>query len=77
MSLRSILQQVRQQGWCLVDQELEIGLRSIAVPVRDHAGNVVAAMQVSSHADRISCQEMITVFLPELMQASKAMMSQL
>ncbi len=41
------LERVRAQGWALVDQELEIGLRSIAVPVRDAHGAVVAAMNVS------------------------------
>lgn len=41
------LERVREQGWCLVDQELEAGLRSVAVPVHDAAGRVVCALNVS------------------------------
>src|SRR5690349_12802465 len=44
------LDRVREQGWALVDQELELGLRSIAVPIRDTNGQVVAAMNVSVSA---------------------------
>ncbi|MDL2187573.1 pca regulon transcriptional regulator PcaR, partial [Pseudomonas sp. ChxA] len=49
-ALFECLQQVRQQGWCIVDQELEQGLRSIAVPVYDASGQVLAALNVSTHA---------------------------
>ncbi len=45
--LREVLATVRQQGWAMVDQELEPGLRSIAVPLRGRAGDVVAAVNVS------------------------------
>lgn len=46
-ALRAELDKVRAQGWCLVDQELELGLRSIAVPVFAPDGTVAAAMNVS------------------------------
>ncbi|GLY19175.1 IclR family transcriptional regulator [Kineosporia sp. NBRC 101677] len=46
--LRAELEQIRLQGWCLVDEELEPGLRSVAAPVRDAAGLVVAAVNVST-----------------------------
>lgn len=46
-ALRRELSTVREQGWCLVDQELEIGLRSIAVPVLSPEGTVAAALNVS------------------------------
>ncbi|HEY1135742.1 MAG TPA: IclR family transcriptional regulator C-terminal domain-containing protein [Nocardioides sp.] len=53
-ALRAELDRVRAQGWALVDQELERGLRSVAAPVRDGAGAVVAAVNVSTstHDDR-------------------------
>ncbi|WP_277552107.1 IclR family transcriptional regulator domain-containing protein [Kocuria oceani] len=46
-ALEADLRRVRAQGWALVDQELEIGLRSLAAPVTDRAGRVVAAVNVS------------------------------
>lgn len=46
-ALRRELAAVRERGWCLVDQELEVGLRSIAVPVRSPDGTVAAALNVS------------------------------
>jgi IclR family pca regulon transcriptional regulator len=51
-TLRSALDRVRRQGWAAVDQELEEGLRSLAVPIRDAGGRVVAALNVSVHASR-------------------------
>ena len=49
--LRAVLLQVREQGWALVDQELEVGLRSVAVPLRGRGGHVVAAMNVSMRVE--------------------------
>lgn len=63
---REILQAVREQGYALVDEELEIGLRSIAVPVRDVSGRVIAAMNIGSQAARVSADEMRERFLPRL-----------
>lgn len=51
-ALQAELARVRAQGWALVNQELEEGLRAIAAPVRDHTGTVVAAVNVSAHATR-------------------------
>ena len=65
-ALLEVLEQVRQLGYALVDQELEIGLRSLAVPIRNMAGQVVAAMNVSGQAARVSRQEMEGQFLPVL-----------
>jgi IclR family transcriptional regulator, pca regulon regulatory protein len=64
--LRQILKLVRRNGYCLVDQELEVGLRSMAVPIQSPSGRVVAALNVGAHAQRISIQEMQTRFLPHL-----------
>jgi len=46
--LRDTLVQIRRTGYALVDQELEIGLRSLAVPIADRAGHVVAAIGIST-----------------------------
>jgi IclR family pca regulon transcriptional regulator len=51
-TLRVVLERVRRQGWAAVDQELEEGLRSLAVPIHDASGAVVAALNVSVHASR-------------------------
>lgn len=61
---------VREQGWALVDQELETGLRSIAAPLRDASGRAIAAMNVSTHAGRTSIDEIHETFLPELIQTA-------
>jgi IclR family transcriptional regulator, pca regulon regulatory protein len=64
--LRKALAQVRDAGFAMLDQELEVGLRSIAVPVRDGRGCVVAAINVGAHASRVSLEEMQAQFLPPL-----------
>ncbi|KIH84770.1 pca regulon transcriptional regulator PcaR [Pseudomonas batumici] len=76
-ALLDCLQQVRQQGWCIVDQELEQGLRSIAVPVYDASGQVLAALNISTHAGRVSCGELEQRFLPSLLKASRELSAQL
>lgn len=67
----AILAQVREQGWCLVDSEFEQGLRSVAVPITDPAGNVVAAINVGAPISRATAQDMIEQFLPHLQEASR------
>jgi IclR family pca regulon transcriptional regulator len=76
-ALWECLQQVRQQGWCLVDQELEQGLRSLAVPVYDSSGHVLAAMNVSTHAGRVPASELEQRFLPIMLNASRELSGQL
>lgn len=61
------LTRVRAQGWALVDQELEEGLRSIAAPIRDRTGEVVAAVNVSTHASRTSVASARRDLLPPLL----------
>ncbi|MBH3429050.1 IclR family transcriptional regulator [Pseudomonas alkylphenolica] len=77
VALLECLQQVRQQGWCVVDQELEQGLRSIAVPVYDASGQVLAALNVSTHAGRVSRTELEQRFLPIMLAASRDLSAQL
>lgn len=71
--LRAELERVRVQGYALVDQELELGLRSIAVPVRNARGRVLAAMNVGVQAGRVSKAEMLERFLPVLQSAAQSL----
>ena len=65
--LRSILEDVREKGYALVDQELEEGVRSIAAPIRNAEGRVIAAMNLSCHAARVSVAQMRKEFRPRLL----------
>jgi IclR family transcriptional regulator, pca regulon regulatory protein len=56
----------REQGFSIVDEELEQGLRSIAVPVLDRTGQAVGAINLSAHTTRTTRNEMREKFLPEL-----------
>jgi IclR family pca regulon transcriptional regulator len=69
-ALRGELARVRSQGWALVNQELEEGLRALAVPVRDRSGRVVAALNVSAHASRTSLEAMRRDLLPPLLKTA-------
>ena len=66
-ALRTELASVREQGYALVDQELEEGLRSVAAPVRDRGGRVVAAVNVSTHAGRVSAEVVRAEIVPALL----------
>ncbi len=68
--LKRVLAEVRRDGYALVDQELEIGLRSMAVPVRDAAGRCVAAINVGTQSARVSVAEMQARFLAPLQAAA-------
>ncbi|MBG0851046.1 helix-turn-helix domain-containing protein [Streptomyces spinoverrucosus] len=65
-ALRAELRRVRRQGYALVDQELEEGLRSVAAPVRDRDGTVVAAVNIAVHAGRTSVASVRRDLLPHL-----------
>jgi IclR family transcriptional regulator, pca regulon regulatory protein len=60
------LKQVRAQGWALVDQELEIGLRSVAAPLRDGSGRALAAMNISTHVARTPIEQIHDQLVPDL-----------
>ncbi|MGW7488321.1 IclR family transcriptional regulator domain-containing protein [Streptomyces sp. NPDC054786] len=68
--LLATLEEVRTHGYALVDEELEEGLRSLAVPVRDRTGRVVAAVNVSTHAGRCTPAEARDTLLPALRTAA-------
>ncbi|HET9142926.1 IclR family transcriptional regulator domain-containing protein [Actinophytocola sp.] len=69
-ALRTELGKVRTQGYALVNQELEDGLRAIAAPVRDRTGRVIAALNVSAHASRTSLEVMRRDLLPPLLKTA-------
>lgn len=76
-ALRESIKEIRRQGWVIIDQELEVGLRSLAVPLKDSAGQVLAALNVGTHAGRVSRQELETRFLPVLLEASRELSTRL
>jgi IclR family transcriptional regulator, pca regulon regulatory protein len=69
--LTQALRQIRRDGYSIIDQELEHGLRSMAVPIQNPNGKVVAALNIGAHAQRVSIQEMQTKFLPHLRAAAQ------
>jgi IclR family pca regulon transcriptional regulator len=69
-ALLAEVRKARSQGWALVDQELEEGLISMAVAVRDASGRAVAALNVSGHASRHSATQMRRLMLPALQAAA-------
>lgn len=68
--LRAEILRVREQGYAIVDQELEEGLRSLAAPVRDGSGKVIAAANVSAHASRSSLDDVRRDLLPTLLETT-------
>jgi IclR family pca regulon transcriptional regulator len=70
--LRDELMHVREQGYAIVDQELEVGLIAIAVPVHDRAGRVVAAINLSTHVARRTVESLRAAQLEPLQRAARA-----
>ena len=70
VELRRLLDGVRADGYACVAQELEPGLQSVAVPIVDRSGRVIAAMNVSGHANRYTREAMLEAFLPPLRRAA-------
>lgn len=65
----------RAQGYSLVDREAEPHFRSISVPVRRYDGEIVAAINMGAHVDRVSADEMVERFLPRLREAAASVKS--
>jgi IclR family pca regulon transcriptional regulator len=64
------VEQARRQGWCIVDEELELGLRSLSVPLRGRGGVTVGAINICGPASRVSLEELRTSFLGGLLEAA-------
>ena len=71
-ALLTKVQQARKQGWCLVNQELEEGLVSIAAPITNRTGRMIAALNISGQANRTSAKLMQESMLPPLLEAARA-----
>lgn len=76
-TLAAELDRIRQNGWAIVDGELELGLRSAAAPVRGKDGAVVAAINVSTSAMRRSAEQLREQHLPKLLKTAAAIESDL
>jgi IclR family pca regulon transcriptional regulator len=68
--LRKVILDVREAGWSIVDQEYELGFRSLSVPIRDRADKVVAALNVCCPSPRVSVETMQGEFLPQAIETA-------
>src|SRR5438094_198291 len=71
-ALRAIIAGVRTDGHAMVDQELELGLRSVAAPIRDAEGRTVAALNLSAAVSRVPLERLQDEFLPALLRTAGA-----
>lgn len=71
--LRRSLEQVRQQGWCLLDRELEEGLATLAVPIHGRQGRVVASIALHAQTSRTSPQLLLEQGLPKLQETAQGL----
>ncbi len=70
--LLKALEEVRRRGFAMVDQELELGVRSIAAPLHDSSGRTVAAVNLSTHVSRTTKQQLLSRFVPELLETARS-----
>jgi IclR family pca regulon transcriptional regulator len=68
-ALRAEITRARTQGYATVDQEFELGLRTVSVPLKNYRGEVLAAMNISVQANRVSMAQLVETCLPALLQA--------
>jgi IclR family pca regulon transcriptional regulator len=64
------LRATRERSYAVCDEEIELGVRSIAVPLRDGAGETIAAMTISTRAERMTVGEMVQEYLPALLKVA-------
>lgn len=69
-ALREKILEARQQGYCIVDQELELGLLSVAVPVFAANGELLGAINISTNAARVDMNTLVSRYLPALQEAA-------
>lgn len=70
-SLKAAIQQAREQGYAITDQELDSGLRSIAVPVFDTHEKLIGAINISTNAARVDMPTLLETYRPLLMEKAK------
>jgi IclR family transcriptional regulator, pca regulon regulatory protein len=76
-TLRQAIRKVREDGYSLVDQEAELGFRSISVPLRRLDGNVIASLNIGAHSRRCPIETMRNVFLPKLRALASELQGQM
>jgi IclR family transcriptional regulator, pca regulon regulatory protein len=77
VGLRQAIRKVREDGYSLVDQEVELGFRSISVPLRRLDGRVIASLNIGAHSRRCPTDTMRNVFLPKLRALATELQSQM
>ncbi len=75
--LRDAIHKARKDGYSLVDQEAEMGFRSISVPLRRLDGRVIASLNIGTHTNRCSLDTMRRVFLPKLLALAAELQPQM
>lgn len=66
----AVLREVRARGWALTDQQLALGIRSVAAPLRDGSGRVIAALNVNTHAAETPVEHLVGHHLPLLLHTA-------
>lgn len=74
---REVLAEVRQNGWALVDQELELGLLSIAIPLKYRSGVMAGAINIAVPSIRATPEDMVQTFLPQLQETAELIQNSL
>ena len=69
-NLREQVEQARRQGWAVVDEELELGLRSLSVAVRGRDGAILGAINICGPTSRVPLEELRTRFVVEMLDAA-------
>ncbi|WP_327365830.1 IclR family transcriptional regulator domain-containing protein [Streptomyces sp. NBC_01217] len=64
------LREVRARGWALTDEQLARGIRSVAAPLRDGSGRVIASVNINAHAAETSVEVLLNDYLPLLLQVA-------
>jgi IclR family pca regulon transcriptional regulator len=70
IKLKALIGETRQLGYCVVDQEYEIGLRSISAPIRDRSGAIIAALNAACPSPRFTLEDMRMRVLPKLLDSA-------
>lgn len=71
-TLRARVDEIRRQGWAYVNGEIEEGVSGVSVPIRDQAGTLLGALNLSTNSERTSSQEVRGLIVPRLLLASAA-----
>ncbi|MFF5991838.1 IclR family transcriptional regulator domain-containing protein [Prauserella flavalba] len=70
--LDAVLRDTRAKGWAVTDQDLALGIRSVAAPIRDGNGRTVAAVNVNAHAAETTVEHLVDHHLPILLRTASA-----